>query len=702
MAQSKAMIRDTMPDGNLRPPRCTAMASRPQFRGTSRAICSFDVFDTCLLRRRVFPSVVFSALACRLFGERAQVDEIEEFKAARIEAERRARAASKDEEITLGDIWRELCQMFQGLTKDCGIRAEVQIEEEMFLANPQMLRRVQDARAAGARIVFISDTYLPRTVVYGALKRLGFALDGDGIYVSSEWKFTKSSGKLFSQLLQEEGVAPRDVWHVGDHPHSDGVVPSRLGLKAEVYRACHLTNLEKNLVKASGRFDGPISDVAQSMREFRLGGASDAVRELVAGFLGPFSLVFASWALGRAQAEGLRRLYFVSRDCYLVCKVARVLAPRFGNIDCRYLEVSRQALLLPATTEISPQGMPWMERRFEKPTLTRLLAKLNLEYAQVEEHLKPYLGKISPDYTLTNQADWQAFWRSLNHEPLRSNIFNIIERCRATTAGYFEQMGLYEPVGWALVDLGWYLSCQAAISRFVAARQPQKMVTGFYLGLNQGRQGPAEAGNARALFHMPPPDASSASANSAVFGRETLLEHVISCSPKPAIRCYQNSADGFAPVFYGRSRNTSQERKKLEDLTQEFAIRASECAEALTDSNTARAALDELVRTFFGEPRPQDVRILSGIAVSMDQDDRTTVPVAAPIGIRKAMILFLPLRIRSCLGISSVAPLWWEGSLALSRPAVLNVLRAQSALRKIRAALSKQRDRGNWAASALH
>jgi FMN phosphatase YigB (HAD superfamily) len=629
-----------------------------------------------VFRTRAFPSDVFSALALRLIGASAPVDEVEDFKAARIEAERRARAA-KNEEITLEDIWDELCPLFPGLTQSHGIETEVQIEESGFLANAQMLRRVQEARASGARIVFISDTYLSRSVVSTVLKRLGFALDGDGVYVSSEWKLTKSSGKLFSQLLQEEGVAPIDVWHVGDHPCSDGIVPSELGLRAEVYRACHLNSLERGLVKAREKFDSPVAELAQSMREFRLSGESAAVRDLAAGFLGPFALVFASWVLGRARAEGVERLYFVSRDLYLVCKVARALAPRFGNIDCRYLEVSRQSLSLPATTEISARGMPWMERRYEVPTLTRLLGKLDLDYVQVEEYLKPYIGKISPEYVLTNRTDWQGFWHSLNQEPLRTIVFDTIERYRALAAGYLEQMGLHEPVEWALVDLGWYLTGQAAISRFVLARQPQKTVTGFYLGLAQGRLGPAEAGNASALFHMPPPDAFSTSAKTAVFERVTVLEHVISCSPKPSIRCYHESADEFAPVFYGRPRNLLPEREELESLTQKYALFASECAEGFTDNNMARTALDALVRIFFGEPRLQDVRLLSGIAVSVDQDDRTAVPLASPIGIREAITASLPRRIRGLLGISSVARPWWEGTWALSRPAALNILRAR-------------------------
>jgi predicted HAD superfamily hydrolase len=159
------------------------------------------VFDTCVFRGHAFPSDVCSELARRLLGETASADEIEDFKATRIEAERRARAASEHKEITLEDIWHELCRMFQGLEQNYGIETEIVIEESGFLANAEMLGRAQEVRAS-------------RAVVSGALKRLGFALEGDRIYISSECKVTKWSGKLFLQLLQQEGVASTDVWHV--------------------------------------------------------------------------------------------------------------------------------------------------------------------------------------------------------------------------------------------------------------------------------------------------------------------------------------------------------------------------------------------------------------------------------------------------------------------------------------------------------
>ncbi len=68
-----------------------------------------------------------------------------------------------------------------------------------------------------------------------------------------------------------------------------------------------------------------------------------------------FVMGFAAWLLQRAQENGVKRLYFMSRDCQLVGKVAGTARPAVhGGIECRYLYVSRQALFLPSAKRKRP------------------------------------------------------------------------------------------------------------------------------------------------------------------------------------------------------------------------------------------------------------------------------------------------------------------------------------------------------------
>ena len=246
----------------------------------------------------------------------------------------------------------------------------LEAEEELLVPIAAIREQVRMSRRKGNRIVFVSDMYLPMEFIERQLRRHGFAEAGNGVYVSGEIAKTKASGDLFRHLLEQENVPATHVWHMGDHPRSDYAVPRNLGIRARLFTKANLTRAEIDALQTCQDFQAA-TRIAGAMRAFRLGCDSDdrkSINELTSQFVAPFVMGFATWVLQRAWENGVRRLYFVARDCQLVWKVARELSPQFGGIDCRYLYVSRQALCLPSAMAISPEAMPWMRKGSAKKT----------------------------------------------------------------------------------------------------------------------------------------------------------------------------------------------------------------------------------------------------------------------------------------------------------------------------------------------
>ena len=109
--------------------------------------------------------------------------------------------------------------------------------------------------------------------------------------------------------------------HVGDHPTSDYAIPLKLGIKAELFTEVRLTTAERNVLEISGEPQAG-SRISAAMRGFRLGEdtSNNGINQLVSEFVAPFVMAYAVWVLRRAQEAGLKRLYFLSRDCQLVWK----------------------------------------------------------------------------------------------------------------------------------------------------------------------------------------------------------------------------------------------------------------------------------------------------------------------------------------------------------------------------------------------
>ncbi|HSH92999.1 MAG TPA: hypothetical protein VK968_02560, partial [Roseimicrobium sp.] len=402
-------------------------------------------------------------------------DFAELFRSIRIEAERRTRTASHSEEVTLEEIWSQLQLMLPGINAAKGMNAELEEERRLLRPNLHVLAGIRMLRKSGVKIAFTSDTYLPRTFIEGLLVQFDFAKQGDSFFVSSELRLTKHSGKLFTRLLEVEAFRPADIIHTGDSERSDVAVPRSMGIQAVHYADSGLHRAELALIGQSDRDPSALTALAGSMRIFRTnhGGAKhDVAASFTSAFLGPFLLTFASWLLARAQGDGIQRLYFLSRDCHLLCRVAEQLSSRFDGIECRYLQTSRQSLFLPTATGLSPSGMPWMRRAFERPVLRRLLAKLELDLSSTGTDMARLAGTTGANRTLESDQDWADFWHALDKEPVASQLKNLIDARRDAANAYFDAQGLNDGVRWALVDLGGQLTCQAAIQTIVRTASP--------------------------------------------------------------------------------------------------------------------------------------------------------------------------------------------------------------------------------------
>ena len=651
-------------------------------------IASFDVFDTCLIRTRAFPSDVFYDIAMELkqaarlcFGNTFA----EDFRAARFNAEVAAfKSLDTSEEVTLDEIWRQLAATMGMPDWREGVRSELRIEALHMRANSKMGRVVNAERSRGRRIAFTSDTSLPSGFIMDRLKDHGFYEQGDVLLVSSEVGLTKRTGSLFRRLADSEGVKFGDILHTGDNVHSDIAVPRRLGIAVRRCRDAELQGPEIAILTGAPEDTAFPSRLAGAMRSCRLGGqgadAEGGLRDFVASFLGPVLTTFAAWLLGQAARDGVSRLYFLSRDCYLLRQVAGTLATGSG-IECRYLQISRQALLLPSAKAVSAAGMPWMRLPFEQPTLDRLLAKLGVDGSDRSELASMVSRSIGGRRILNDEADWRAFWRIVGEEPVRAKVASRIAERKQHAIRYFDSQGLFDGARWAVVDLGWLLSCQTALKTLIQAASPNKTIQGYYLGLAYGRRTTAEAGNATALFFANPPDHPLGTGQPHVFSRVTALEHLFGVAPHGTVRSYESNGNGeSSPVCAELTGAVKSLSSAIENLLAEFVLHHWEACQSSPTTAAARVIIDQLLWTCLTQPKRQWCEALTPIMVSEDQNNIGAVPIAAPLTWRRAITNRLPGRIRARYGPRE--PMHWpEANQCLTDGALGSAIKATRAFR---------------------
>jgi FMN phosphatase YigB (HAD superfamily) len=651
---------------------------------------SFDVFDTSLIRKIASPPDVFRLMG-NLIAQKIrpayQGDFTEDFLAARIRAERMARSHS--EETTLDQIWVNLREIMPELPTTFGPQDELDAERNLLLPNSIVAKQITRWRSEGARIIFTSDTYFPEEFVREQLLRHGLAETGDGIYVSSTAGVTKRTGGLFKTILNREGIVARDLHHCGDDPHSDVVMPRRLGIGATLLTNSRLTTWENALLSKHVQYRMATSLLAGSMRAFRLSAIfqSNGADELVASILGPALMVWAAWVLSTAQRDGVRRLYFVSRDAYLLCGAARVLASHFGDIDCRHLRISRQSIWLPSIDEISPSKMPWLRRHWKPVLLKYLLTKLGLNWTDVAPHFSSLAGRQEELKLMTTESEWDEFWNIIQNPPVADLLREQIQYKRENALEYLRAEGLCDKVPAAIVDVGWFVSVQTCLLKLLVGGGRTSTPRGYYLGLCHWRMPPADAGKVTALFYEQAPYHHWVLPQYEIFRRIDVLDNLFGLAPYGSVSDYKINGSIVEPVGPPETTSHAEFVGKLGDAIEAFCKNNHQDALYYSDTATAREIIDSLVSAWCIHPNKAAFKALDHVMVIDGTDAIPSQPLLKSWRLFDAAKTLIPARLREKLKISVPNPVWPEVAYYRSGVLAKSILRLSGALRLIKGAL---------------
>lgn len=465
-----------------------------------KPVCSFDVFDTVLTRNVYRPHDLFMRIQER-FARSPPGDLPEElcrdYRNVRIAAESNARAhLTEREEVTLREILEVIARRFHLNDVAVAKLEEMEIREELASIGPVGSARLllQNARRRGLTINFVSDMYLSDEVIASMLAKVKLLEPTDGLFVSGRRGQKKSTGTLFQEVLNELQLGPGDLLHVGDYLVSDFLVPRvKLGIKASPLRSARSNAYEALWGERCGCLY--CSSIAGASRVARLATKRDilfpsqenALYRLGCNVLGPILVSFVMWVLQQAEKEGIRRLYFLSRDGEIILQVARSLVKRLEiDVDLRYLHVSRTSIF-PALmgTGVRPETIRWLRESNIILTVRILADRLKVNPDVLFRELLSAGAELKGvDEQLENKMTDEVC-RLLVTEP---SLKELLAEAGATNMeglkGYLKQEQLFDGTPCGLVDLGWHGTIQDVIHTCFNDLIGGNGISGFYFGLD--------------------------------------------------------------------------------------------------------------------------------------------------------------------------------------------------------------------------
>lgn len=179
---------------------------------------SFDIFDTLITRKAIFPSVVFDILETYV-NEKYN---IQGFKQLRINAEYNVRVEKKFlNDCSINEIYDNLSKILK-LSKKAKQdieRKEVELELLYITPRKDMLEIYNQLKKANKKIILISDMYLTTDIVEKMLEKCGYT-GWNELLISSEVGLRKDNGQIWDYYF-DNYVKNHSSIHVGDNEQSD-------------------------------------------------------------------------------------------------------------------------------------------------------------------------------------------------------------------------------------------------------------------------------------------------------------------------------------------------------------------------------------------------------------------------------------------------------------------------------------------------
>ncbi len=256
------------------------------------------------------------------------------------------------EEISLAQIYQAIQlngfiskeQMHQIYNMELSLR-----KEQLYLMEQGMEHLKQDL-SSGTPAIIVADSILGASILKPWLHDLDPIFDKLRFCLSADYKKCASRGTLFSLLRDERKWKDLEGWkHKSASDYPCEVWLKKAGLKFEKLHYNQLPKLEKDLL-CKFPFDGTLQLCTGISKKLLQQSDKISVAKSTGRSIGGTLLtVYVHWVLQISVNKGIKRLYFIARDGYILKQMADVMIQAWKlPIETYYIYGSRKAWRMPS------------------------------------------------------------------------------------------------------------------------------------------------------------------------------------------------------------------------------------------------------------------------------------------------------------------------------------------------------------------
>ena len=197
-------------------------------------------------------------------------------------------------------------------------------------------------------------------------------------------------------------------------------------------------------------------------------------------YFGPFLWGFTQWLYMKLKQVHISRVYFFSRDGYMMDLAFRQLGYN-TEFDTQYVHFSRKSLrqALLCTTSGYQESLQYLG--WEKyVTLSKLLEYYGYDTCERKNLSELYIWELSKEYaydSLKENIEVEQIYTLL-----QSQINEKSKKQIELLSEYIKQIGMNGPC--AIVDIGWHGSMQYCVEQLLKLNGLDSKIYGYYIGIS--------------------------------------------------------------------------------------------------------------------------------------------------------------------------------------------------------------------------
>jgi predicted HAD superfamily hydrolase len=379
---------------------------------------------------------------------------------------------------------------------------------------------------------------------------------------------------------------------------------------------------------------------------------------------------FVWWVLTEAERKGLKRLYFLSRDGYIMYKIVLLFSEHFNlNIDCRYLYGSRIAWRTAVYGLISEdEKYKYIFSGGYKITPRIILKRVQADKTQRYEIYRDI--DFFDSFESENQELTPKDLKILEDKLKSSTVFGeylryISSKQLIDVSNYFGQEGLFDGGEIAVVDSGWTGTIQRNLRQILEHNMRKPKISGYYFGL-YATSGDKKDGEYNAWYFSPDsPVNLMTSFNNNVFECMCATPFNMTCGYE-----YSHENRCFTPVFNNSGEFNKRKAEMLNTYIEEYTAQylADSTLKFEDYSGKYLERSKKILQRFMLNPSEEEARTFGDFRFCDDSSDSYENSLARVVDENYLKSYNIFTRIKYKLNkVDSADLFWFHGSAAMSK-----------------------------------